>query len=111
MAMVIVIGWQVYDIARQTMDIEAAALPARPGRASVQSRALVPADAGERLDGKTARPAPHRGAAGARARDAVRRRSCSWATWTGAISLADPVRRSPPCSASRAPLPGRRWVR
>jgi hypothetical protein len=25
MAMVIVIGWQVYDIARQTMDIQAAA--------------------------------------------------------------------------------------
>ena len=32
MAMVIVIGWQVYDIARETMDIRDAALPARADR-------------------------------------------------------------------------------
>ena len=57
--MVIVIGWQVYDIARETMGISEAAF--QLGLIGlVQFVPLFAADADHRLDRRPARPAPHR---------------------------------------------------
>ena len=59
MAMVIVIGWQVYDIARETMDIREAAF--QLGLIGlVQFVPLFVADPDQRLDRRPARPAPCR---------------------------------------------------
>ena len=59
MAMVIVIGWQVYDIARQTMGVGDAAF--QLGLIGlVQFVPLFVADAGQRLGRRPLRPPPHR---------------------------------------------------
>ncbi len=69
--MVIVIGWQVYDIARHTMGLKEAAL--RLGIIGVvQFVPLVPADARDRLDRRPARPPLDRARIG-RARTWLRR--------------------------------------
>jgi hypothetical protein len=58
MAMVIVIGWQVYDIARQTMDIRDAAF--QLGLIGLPSSCPCSAYADQRLGRRPHRPAPHR---------------------------------------------------
>jgi MFS family permease len=84
MAMVIVIGWQVYDIARQTMDIEAAAfqlgLIGLVQFAPLFLLTLVSGWTADRIDRRHI-------ARAVLALEMLCAAILFWATWTGAISL------------------------
>ncbi len=84
MAMVIVIGWQVYDIARQTMDIEAAAfqlgLVGLVQFAPLFLLTLVSGWTADRIDRRYI-------ARAVMALEMLCAAILFWATWTGAISL------------------------
>jgi MFS family permease len=84
MAMVIVIGWQVYDIARQTMDIEAAAfqlgLVGLVQFAPLFLLTLVSGWTADRVDRRYI-------ARAVMALEMLCAGILFWATWTGAVSL------------------------
>ena len=107
MAMVIVIGWQVYDIARQSMDVKDAAL--RLGMIGVVQ--FVPLFALSLVAGWTADRVDRRFIArGAVALELFCAATLAVVTLSGAMSLYW-LYGVPPCSGSRAPSPGRRWAR
>ena len=109
MAMVIVIGWQVYDIARETMGLKEAAL--RLGLIGVVqfvplfALTLVAGWAADRVDRRWI------------ARAAVALElvcagdACAWCAWADDDQPAGALRRRRACSAWPAPSPGRRSAR
>ena len=102
--MVIVIGWQVYDIARQTMGLKEAAF--RLGLIGLVQ--FVPLFLLTLVTGWTADRVDRRWIARAvgRARAAAARCARCSSRLARITTPADPLTASPRCSASRAPSPG-----
>src|ERR1044072_9500046 len=85
MSMIIVIGWQVYDIARRTMDVEQAALQL----GFIGLVQFVPLFALTLVTGWVADRADRRWVARApTALGPLRAHALAWLTWTGHVSLA-----------------------
>ena len=107
MAMIIVIGWQVYDLARETMDLKAAAL--RLGIIGLVQFAplfiltLVAGWTADRVDRRWV-------ARGAIALELGCALALAWFAWRGTPASPRST-RSQPCSEWPAPSPARHWER